>query len=205
MNSNCDTTNSLLTCQVISTSSSTYVVQMNYASTGTSTITYLEINIYATVGSTFGTAANYILTVYLPQYVSAISYYGPFGDSYSSAFTYCTCQSSFTVGITPYSSIGSLQSLTFSSNQRSVRSSVSFNFGVVNFRAAFFSTSYYQFNYGFLNTPCYSPYQQRSNFRCMVYEGPNTTSLSLSSAWKTLTLSNFATVTLTPKAEISSP
>ena len=39
----------------------------------------------------------------------------------------------------------------------------------------------------------------------MVYEGPNTTSLSLSSAWQRITLNNFASVTLTPKAEISNP
>ena len=38
---NCDTSNTLLTCQVISASSSTFIAQFNYASTGTATITYL--------------------------------------------------------------------------------------------------------------------------------------------------------------------
>lgn len=39
----------------------------------------------------------------------------------------------------------------------------------------------------------------------MVYEGASLSNLTLSSAWKTLTLSNFASITLTPKAEVSNP
>jgi hypothetical protein len=161
--------------------------------------------VYATVGNNFGTAADYTITVYLPQYVSAIGYYGPFGNSYSGMSTYCSCTSSFTVGITAYGTVSNLNTLTFRSAQNSVRTNLSFIFGANSYRDAFFSTSTYLFNYGFLNTPNYNPYQIRSNFRCMVYEGSNSSVMSLSSAWSTLTLSNFASVTLTPKAEISNP
>jgi hypothetical protein len=206
MSSLCDTSNTLLSCTVTSASSASYRMRFNYVSTGTATVTYLEINIYATVGSTFGTAADYTVTVYLPQYISSISSYVPFGDTnYASSSTYCTCTSSFTVGITQYGSVSNLNSLTFASAQKAVRSQLSFIFGANSYRDAFFSTSTYVLNYGFLNTPCYNPYQIRNNFRCVVYEGANSTSLSLSSAWKSLSLSNFASVTLTPKAEISNP
>jgi len=157
------------------------------------------------VGGNFGNAADYTVTVYLPQWVSAIGSYAPFGDSYSSQSTYCSCSSSFTVGITAYGAVANLNTLTFNSAQNSVRSNLSFIFGANSYRDAFFSSSQYLFNYGFLNTPNYSPYQTRSNFRCMVYEGTNSSVMTLSSAWSTLTLSNFASVTLTPKAEISNP
>lgn len=85
----CDTTNTLLTCVVRSTSSSTYQAELQYIGTGITTITYLEMNVYASVGSTFGVAADYTVTVRLPTYDSTISYYVPFGNSYSSANIYC--------------------------------------------------------------------------------------------------------------------
>jgi len=206
---NCDTTNTLLTCQVISASSSTFIAQFNYASTGSSTITYLEVNLYATAtsASPFGTAAAYTVTVYLPQYISANSLYAPFGDNnYAQlATTYCQCQSSFIVGITAYGTTANFNSLTFSASQKGTRSKISFNFGASSYREAFFSTSSYQFSFGFLYTPCSTVWQTRGNFRCLVYEGQNTSVMSLSSAWKSLTLGTFSSVTLSPKAEISNP
>lgn len=50
----------------------------------------------------FGTASNYIITIYLPQYNTD---FAPFGhptatDAYSANTAYCQCQSTFTVGIT---------------------------------------------------------------------------------------------------------
>lgn len=172
----------------------------------TSTITYLEIGIYATVGATFQTAADYIVNVKLPQYISAVGQV-PFGDtSYSTVTSYCTCQSSFTVGITPYGTTAVLSTLTFASAQNGVRSPLSFIFGASSYRDAFFSTSKYQFNFGFLSNPNESPYYSpRSNFRCLVYEGTSAASLTLSSAWKFLDLSPFSNVYLTPKAEITNP
>ncbi len=201
MLSPCDTSNTLLTCQVISASSSTFQAQFNYASTGTATITYLEVNLYATANNLFGTAAAYTATVYLPQHISAINYYAPFGDTgYGSVSTYCSCQSSFTVGITPYGNVSTFTNLTFNAAQKSTRSKLSFIFGANSYRDAFFSSSYYQFSLGFLYSPCYTPYYVWGNFRCMVFQGPNSSSMTLSSSWKSLSLSNFASVILTPKA-----
>jgi len=57
-------------------------------------VTYFELGLYATVSSTFGTATNYLLTVYLPQYNNGN--FAPFGDktlanAYTSQTTYCSC------------------------------------------------------------------------------------------------------------------
>lgn len=54
------------------------------------------------MNETFGTASNYIVTIYLPQYNNQQA---PFGNSvaanaYNSNAAYATCQSTFTVGIT---------------------------------------------------------------------------------------------------------
>lgn len=54
------------------------------------------------MSASFGAAANYIVTIYLPQYYGE---YAPFGDpsnanAYTAQATYCQCQSTFTVGIT---------------------------------------------------------------------------------------------------------
>ena len=98
-------------------------MQFNFAGTGTATITYLEFNVYATVSSTFGAAADYTITVYLPMYNSPGSSYSPFGPSYSS-FTYAQCTSSFTVGITAVGTVSNFNSLTFANAQKNVRSNV---------------------------------------------------------------------------------
>lgn len=84
------------------------------------------------------------------------------------------------------------------------RSKISFNFGASSYRETFFSTSYLAFDFGFLSTPA-ATYYSRSNFRCLVYEGLNATSLTLSSSWSTISLSSLNTVYLYPKAEISNP
>ena len=206
MLTNCDTSNTLLSCTIITASQSSVVARFNYVSTGSSTITYLEVNLYATASSTFNTADSYTATVTLPQYINS-NYYAPFGDTnYAASATYCSCSSSFIVGITAYGSTAIFSSLTFSAAQKLVRSKIEFNFGASSYRDAFFSTSSYVFSLGFLSNPCYTTYTTgRNNFRCLIYEGQNSSAMSLSSAWKSLTLSDFSASTLAPKAEISNP
>lgn len=165
----CDTSlsTSIVTCAVNSASSSLVIVQINYVGTSTTTITYMQINLYATASSNFGTAAAYTVTVYLPQWDS-VGDFAPFGNSYSSQTTYCTCSSSFTVGITPYGSVMTLNSLSLNSAMRASRSKISFNFGASSYRDAFFSTSTFLFNFGFLTNPNSGTYRTRNNFRCMI-------------------------------------
>ncbi len=88
----CDTTNTLLTCQSISSAANNFIAQFNYASTGSSTITYLEINLYATATANFSTAASYTVTVTLPQRTSGVD--APFGNTYGPSTTYCQLVSS---------------------------------------------------------------------------------------------------------------
>jgi len=171
---------------------------IDYNGLTTLTVTYFEFKLYGTATNSFSTAADYIITIQLPQYLSASSIYTPFGPNYNSVTTYATCSSSFTVGITPYGTTMNLNNLVIDSTMRTSRSSVYFSFGPSSYREVFYSTSTFIFDYGFMRSPN-SNYVSRSNFRCMVYEGPNSTSLSLSSSWSTLTLSNLALVTLTPK------
>ena len=141
-------------------------MRFHYDSTGTATITYLEVNIYATITGTLGTAADYTINVYLPTYNGG---YVAFGNNYSGMTHFCTCTSSFTVGITAYGAVSNLNSLTFASQQKNTRSNVEFIFGANSYRDAFYSTSTYLFNFGFLTTPCENPYENRGNFRCMIY------------------------------------
>ncbi len=202
----CDTTTSSVSCSVPSATPSQVIVTITYTGTGTSTttITYMQINLYATTTPTgsFGTAAAYTVTIYLPQYyTSATNDYVPFGNSYSSITTYCSCTSSFTVGITAYGTTMNLNTLAVSTVTKSARSKISFSFGASSYRDAFFSTSSWQFNFGCLTSPnsgtYYSP---RNNFRCMIFEGANSSSMTLSSSWSTISLSSFASVTVSPKA-----
>ena len=94
------------------------------------------------------------MTVYLPQYDTTVPYrYVPFGNSFSSVSTYCQCSSSFTVGITGYGTVSNLNSLTFLAPQKAARSTIDFIFGAKDYRDAFFSSSTYRFNFGFLKAP----------------------------------------------------
>lgn len=203
----CDASLTTVSCTVTSASSATVVVTIAYIgpAASTVTITYLQVNLYATASSTFSTAAAYTVTVTLPQYDSTAVDYVPFGNSFASVATYCTCTSSFTVGITAYGTTMNLNALTFSSTMQATRSRISYIFGASSYRETFFSTSTWLFNFGFLTNPNSATYYARSNFRCMVQEGPNATALSQSSSFRTLTLSSFSSVTITPKAEISNP
>ena len=99
-------------------------MRFEYIGTGVATLTYLEFNVYAVVGSTFNVAADYTITIYLPQYYAAMSQYSPVGPDYNSVTTYAQCSSSFTVGITGYGTVANLNSLTFTAAQLNVRSGV---------------------------------------------------------------------------------
>jgi hypothetical protein len=201
----CDVSLPYLSCTVPTGGSGSIVIQLNYIGTGSTTITYFELNLYATVSGAFAAAAAYTVTVYLPQYNSAVSnYYTPFGNSYSYLTTYCTCQSSFTVGITGYGTAMNFNTLTYSSNTQGARSSFSFLFGANSFRDTFFTSSTYVFDFGFTTTPS-STYSSRSNLRCLIYQGSNSTSMTLSTNWRYLSFSSFTSVTLTPKTEIATP
>lgn len=177
------------------------------------TITYLQINLYATATQNFATAAAYTVTVYLPQYglVSTVGLnindYKIFGTGTSGTrTTYCQCTSSFTVGITPYGSTMALNTFSANNYMKSTRSRLNFIFGASSYREAFFSSSTFTFNFGFLTNPNAATYfSPRNNFRCMIYEGSNSSSMTLSSSWKTLSLSSFSNVILLPKGEISNP
>ena len=82
-------------------------------------------------------AADYGITIHLPQYNNNI--YAPFGsNSDPSAYTYktvyCTCASTFTVGITGKGQLMTFGNLQFTSNMQSVRSTFSFDFGASSYR-----------------------------------------------------------------------
>jgi hypothetical protein len=92
-----------------------------------------------------------------------------------------------------------LNTVSFTSKKTNLRSTITWNFGPLSYREAFFSTSTYVFNLGFLTIPNSGTYVSRNNFRCLIYEGSNYTSLKLSNNFATFTLSSFTTSTLTPK------
>ena len=124
--------------------------------------------------------------------------YVPFGTKWT--YAYCTCQSSFIVGITPYENQMNLNSVSFSSIKTGLRSPITWNFGSLSYREAFFTSSSYVFNLGYLTNPNSNLYFNRNNFRCHVYEGASLSSLKLSSRFSTFSLSSFNTATLSPKS-----
>jgi hypothetical protein len=171
MLSQCDVSLSSVSCSVVSVGSNQITILISYTGTSTITITFLQINLYATSTGTFGTAAPYIVNIYLPQRDSTVSDVTPFGNAYNSFATYATCSSSFTVGITPYGTAMTLNAFSLNSNMNLARSRISFNFGASSFRDAFFATtSTFRFNFGFLTTPNLATWvTARSNFRCMIF------------------------------------
>lgn len=163
-------------------------------------VTSFSLNLYATVTSTFSTATNYQVTVYLPQTNNGNT--APYGDTSGSAYnsitTYCTCQSTFTVGITAGGQLMNFQNLVMYSQMASMRAPFSFDFGCKSYRDAFFSSSTFVFNFGFLYEPT-QKYLDRGDFRCLVYDN-NGGVLTISNDWKDLTLADpLSAVVLTPK------
>ncbi len=160
-------------------------------------------------GNDFGAASNYIITIFLPQFNTVFAPFGnpSAGNAYSSSSAYCTCQSTFTVGITGRGQQMVFENLNFQSTMQNARSYMAFDFGASSYRETFFATSSYLFNFGWLTNPA-STYNTRGDFRCLIYENSlngSSSSASLSRAWNTLAISNLATVTLSPKSEISVP
>lgn len=88
--------------------------------------------------------------------------------------------------------------------QKAAKSWYTFNFGSYDYRQAFFSSSYFQFSFGFLYDPSYAAKVTDSNFRCIVYENQQG-NLVLSNKWATINLASFATVQLSPKQLINDP
>lgn len=105
----CEISDPLLTCtfsDVSPLSQTTYekFFEITYPGNDIYTITSFSLNLYGVMSpnNNFGDASNYIITIYLPQYHND---YAPFGhpantNSYTYSSEYCTCQSTFTVGIT---------------------------------------------------------------------------------------------------------
>ena len=148
----------------------------------------------------FGVASNYIVTIYLPQFNTQAA---PFGhpsaaNAYDSNSAYCTCQSTFTVGITGRGQQMVFENIQFQSTMQNVRSTLMFDFGAYSYRETFFTSSSFLFNFGFLSTTA-TAYNTRGDFRCLIYENVNNGTLMLSRSWKTLSLTNLASVSLSPK------
>ena len=85
----------------------------------------------------FGTASNYIITIFLPQYHN--NDFAPFGhpsaaNAYTASAAYCTCQSTFTVGITGRGQQMVFENLNFQSTMQSARAYMNLDFGASSFR-----------------------------------------------------------------------
>lgn len=126
----------------------------------------------------------------------------PFGHptlstAYDTKTTYCTCQSTFTIGTSGRGTSMIFNNVKFQSDMQSVRSYVMFDFGASSYRDTFFSSSYFVFNFGYIMNTA-STFNTRGDFKCLVYEN-NNDRLILSRVWSKLTLGNLASVTLIPK------
>lgn len=97
----------------------------------------------------------------------------PFGHpslttAYDSKTTYCSCQSTFTVGTSGRGTSMVFNNIKFQSQMINVRSYVMFDFGASSYRETFFSTSYFVFNFGFLTNTA-TTFNLRGDFKCLIY------------------------------------
>ena len=90
------------------------------------------------------------------------------------------------------------------SNMKDTMSTIFFDFGSYSYRDTFFSTSYYQINFGFLTQPAQTYKTSKNNFRCRIFENVDGV-LTLSNKWSHLDLSSFSAIRLYPKAEFTDP
>lgn len=197
---NCDVSSSYLTCTVSATSTTIYVVTLTLSTTSSYSLTTVTFSLYADSTSSFGNADNYTITMLLPQGTSGTSLvYGSDYNSYTSSI--CTGNSLFTVAITQYLTSMNFNNLTYDSSGKSLRGKFGMNFGASSYREVFYTTSYFEFNLGFLSVPN-TAWKAANNFRCVVYT--NGTG-AVSSLWKKLDLTTLTSAKLYSKSEISNP
>lgn len=194
ISSSCDVSLSYLTCSVSMTNYTFYTITLTLTGTKTYSVQSVTVSLYADSSASFGSADLYTMTMYLPQSTSATPLM--FGSDFNIQSTLCSCTSSFIVALTPFGSVMNLNNFTYESSGKSLRGKFGFNFGASSFRDYFFTTSYFEFNLGFLSTPNID-WKNKANFRCVVY---NNGSSSVNTLWKSITLSSMPTIRLTPKA-----
>lgn len=162
----CDVSVSYLSCSISMTNYTFYTITFTLAGTSSYSIRSLTFSLYADSNDNFGSADLYTITMYLPQSTSATALV--YGSDYNTQATICSCTSSFTVALTGYLSTMNLNNLTAETLGRNLKGKFGFNFGANNFREYFYTTSYFEFNLGFLSTPNIN-WRSRNNFRCVVY------------------------------------
>lgn len=192
--SKCDVSLSYLTCTVTMTNYTLYTITFNLVGTTSYAVRSLTFSLYADSSASFGSADLYTITMYLPQSTSTTTLV--YGSDYTTQATMSSCTSSFTVAETGYSSAMSLTNLTYETLGRSLRGKFGFNFGASSFREYFYTSSYYQFDLGFLSTPNID-WRTKGNFRCVVY---NNGTSNINSLWKTLSFSSMPIMRLYPKS-----
>lgn len=134
MQSGCLISDPSLSCTA-SGGSTSVTVTVTYTGTGVMTVTYFELQLYATTSGSLGSGGDYTLTINLPQYDTSSSSYMNFGTSLAGTkVTYCTCTSSFKIGNTAYGTSMVFQAPTTTSTQLASKSWYSFNFGSYDYR-----------------------------------------------------------------------
>jgi hypothetical protein len=196
---NCDVSSSYLTCSVFMSSTTSYTVTITLANTNSYILTTVTFSLYADSTASFGTANNYTVTMYLPQSTSGTLMV--YGSDYTYQSSICAGSSLFTVAITQYSTVMNFNNLTYDSLGKSLRGKFGYNFGANSYREVFYTTSYFEFNFGFLSVPN-TAWNAANNFRCVVYSNGTST---LSSLWKKLDLTTLTSAKLYSKSEISNP
>ena len=201
---NCDISDPELRCTA-SGGGTTSTVYIYYDGTDVMTVTYFELSLYAVTSGSLGTPGDYTLEIQLPQYYSSWSARTIFGPNYNVVAYFCSCTSNFKIANTAIGTAMNLNTPTMLSNMKNTMTSYSFSFGSYSYRDTFFSTSYFQFNWGFLTLPSSTYRNSRNNFRCRIYELDDAGSPTLSAKWSHIDFSNFASVRLYPKAEFEDP
>ena len=194
-----------LECSTQSGGAAGATIIVKYIGTDILTVTYFELSLYATTSGSLGTPVDYTLTVHLPQYSTTSAVRVVYGNDYTAYTTYCTCTSNFKIGNTAIGTAMKLETPVLLSNMQNVMTSYYFDFGSYSYRDTFFSTSYYEFNWGYLTQPSQYYRNTLSNFRCRIYEVSDEGAITLSSKWDSLDFNSFTSIKLKPKEEIDDP
>lgn len=192
----CEIVPSYLTCTVTAQSTTIYTIMasLSVSDTNTYSLRSVTFRLYADSTAVFGVADNYTITVSLPQSTSSTALV--YGSDFTTSSSMCTGSSLFTVATTPYLTTMNFNNFTYESIGRNLRGKFSVNFGASSYRDVFFTTSYFEFNLGFLTTPN-TALKTAGNFRCVIFNNESTV---VSTLWKKFDLSSLTSAKLYSKS-----
>jgi hypothetical protein len=111
ISTSCDVSLSFLSCSVLMTNYTFYTITLTLSGTTVYSVRSLTFSLYADSSASFGAADLYTIIMYLPQSTSATALY--YGSDFNTQATLCSCTSSFTVQLTGFGTVMTMNNFTY--------------------------------------------------------------------------------------------